>query len=155
MVWLLITCKIHYYLSSTYTCFDLGFIDFCNVMLVLCVYFRYLLINGPCASKWWKKEESSQSPESQQIRWESQRQAWRPSRPMTGKLSPHVTPVMVFSWKSLPKFSNSFPIFLHLLHYKGHDQRHLSWSFCLINRPGTISIHTKLFREKTSYLEIV
>ena len=56
----LITCKMHYYFSSTYTFFDLDFIDFCNVMLVLCVYFRYLLIKSLCVSKWWnsvKKEK--------------------------------------------------------------------------------------------------
>jgi len=47
---LLITRKMQYYFSSTFTFFDLDFIDFCNVMLVLCVYFTYLLIKGPCAS---------------------------------------------------------------------------------------------------------
>jgi len=104
----------------------------------------------------WKKKESSQSLESQQIRWENQRQGWRPSRPMTGRLSqpmtgrlsPHVTPVMVLSWQSLPTFSSSFPIFLHFLHCKGHDQRHLSCSFWPINRPGTISIWHQAFQRE-------
>jgi len=62
----MITRKIHYYFSSTYTCFDLGFINFCNVMLVLCVYFRYLLIKGPCASKWWKIGEKRKKAHSHQ-----------------------------------------------------------------------------------------
>lgn len=50
----MITLKMYYYSDSTYTYFDLDFLDVCNVMLVFCVYFRYLLTKGPYASKWWK-----------------------------------------------------------------------------------------------------
>jgi len=46
-----ITCKMHYYFSSTYTFSDLDFIDFCNIMLVLCVYFRYLSVKVRRVSK--------------------------------------------------------------------------------------------------------
>jgi len=47
------TIQMHYYFSLTYTFFDLDFIDFFNIMLVLCVYFRYLSVKSLRTSKWW------------------------------------------------------------------------------------------------------
>jgi len=47
----LITRKMQYYFSLTYTFFYLDFIDLCNVMLGLCVYFRYLSVKGRRESK--------------------------------------------------------------------------------------------------------
>jgi hypothetical protein len=135
----MITRKIHYYFSSTYTCFDLDFIDFCNVILVLRVYFRYLSIKSPCAFKWWKKtvkiggklKVTSQQKSTPGIWHPSRPMTSRLSRPMTGRPSPPVTPVMASGWNILPTFRSSFSHFLHFLHHKGHDQKYSSWNFCL------------------------
>jgi len=73
VTWPLITYKMYYYFSSSYTFFDLDFIDFCNVMLVLCVYFRYMLIKNLCASKWWNSAEKERKGKKGKIRLKSQK----------------------------------------------------------------------------------
>ena len=59
--WYMITRKMHYYFDSSYTFFDFDFINFCNVMLVLCVYFRYLSVKGLRASKWWNSAKKGKN----------------------------------------------------------------------------------------------
>ena len=45
------TRKMHYYFNSICTCFDLNFLDFCNVYVgILCLF----QVFGLCVSKWWK-----------------------------------------------------------------------------------------------------
>lgn len=80
----LITCKMHYFIRSIYTCFSVDFIDFCSVILVLYVHFRYLAIGDLYALKWWKNTKNGKKYKISTVMTDALL-SWRLSYPGEGK----------------------------------------------------------------------
>jgi len=119
------------YFDSTYAFFDFDFIDFCNVMLVLCVYFRYLSVKGRRASKLWnivKKGRKKKLKKEEKKRLKSQKSCGK-SKP--DQFFPHFQ-------KQLP----TFPAFSPSLRTQLEA---LSNGFLPINRPSRISSRHQAF----------
>jgi len=134
---------MHYYFSTTYIFVDLNFIDFCNVMLVLCVYFRYLSVKCRRASKLWNKVKKGKKVKREKKVKKSASHTGSQTHGVRLNISSH-----------FPEFQNQFfPLssFSSLLE---------TWSeaiqrrFLPINTPEVLSWRTPSFRETFSNLEI-